>query len=82
MQLSDIILLKIKVRRELDSALETVSALLPDKASVEQFYRKAVEKEYGFIWFALAREDNDTVHIGFSPGLKIAETSKMRMIYN
>jgi hypothetical protein len=69
---SDLILLKIKVRRELDSALETVSALLPDKLAVERLYRKAVEQDYGFIWFALGRPDNDTVHFGFGPGVKIS----------
>ena len=68
---SDIVLLKIKVRRELDSALETVSALLPDKLAVEKLYRKAVEQDYGFIWFALGRPDNDTIHFGFGPGVKI-----------
>ena len=70
---SDLILLKIKVRRELDSALETVSALLPDKFAVERLYREAVEEDYGFIWFALGRSDNDVVHFGFGPGVKIAK---------
>ena len=68
---SDIVLLKLKVRRELESALSEVSALLPDKQSLEEIYREAVSKPFGFLWIALGRADDDTFHFGFGPGLKI-----------
>ncbi len=67
---SDIILLRLKVRRELDAALSEVSALLPDKNSPEDIYRRAVSVPFGFLWIALGRPDDDTFHFGFSSGVK------------
>jgi hypothetical protein len=69
---SDIVLLKLKVQRELSAALEEVSALLPDKQSLEAVYRKAVSVPYGFLWIALGRPDDDTFHIGFAKGVEIS----------
>ena len=69
---SDILLWKLKSARELDSALQEVSALAKDRGALERIYDRVVSKPHAFLWIALSRSDpNDVFHDGFGPGIDI-----------
>ena len=76
---SDILLWKLKSARERDSALQEVTALVKDRATLERIYTSIVEKPYAFMWIALNRSDpNDILHDGFGPGIRLQENDSTR----
>jgi hypothetical protein len=71
---SDILLWKLKSARERDSALQEVTALVKDRATLETIYNRITEKPYAFMWIALNRSDpNDILHDGFGPGIQLVQ---------
>ena len=76
---SDILLWKLKSARERDSALQEVTALVKDRATLERIYTSIVEKPYAFMWIALNRSDpSDILHDGFGPGIRLQENDSTR----
>ena len=70
--ISDWIIFKQRVLKELMFLLSEVSALLPNSEILDLIYRKSTEKPYSFLWVAPGRPDPDDVfHIGFGPGIDL-----------
>ena len=68
--ISDWIIFKQRVLKELIFLLSEASALLPNHEILDLIYRKATEKPYSFLWIAPGRPDpHDVFHIGFGPGI-------------